>query len=235
MLPFSRAQFLAVFVEYNLGVWPAQLIASGLGLSLVLLRPAPNAARAIGAGLAVMWTWTGLAYHSALFFGDQPGGAGLCHAVRPAGPCCLCGGPRRATLRPGGGSRVCGLGPAAVCGVLYPLAGMWFGHRYPELPMFGITPCPLTLFTFGLLMLTAGPVPRRLLVIPLIWSLIGGSAALLLGIPQDWVLLASGIVTISLLMLRDRTPRQAAAAAYARARAVGGRRRYHRWPRPCFA
>lgn len=96
--------------------------------------------------------------------------------------------------------------------VLYPLAGMWAGHRYPELPMFGITPCPLTLFTFGLLLLTTAPVPRPLLVIPFVWSLIGGSAALLLGIPQDWVLLFSG-VPIPTLLLRDRARRSAALAS----------------------
>jgi hypothetical protein len=72
------------------------------------------------------------------------------------------------------------------------------------LPAFGITPCPLTLFTFGLLSLTQAPVPRRLLLVPVAWSLIGGSAAGLLGIPQDWPLLAGGGVTLVVLLLRDR-------------------------------
>jgi hypothetical protein len=80
---------------------------------------------------------------------------------------------------------------------------MWAGHRYPQLPMFGITPCPVTLFTFGLLLLTTGPVQRGLLVIPFIWSLVGASAALLLGMPQDWPLLFSG-VAIPILLFRDR-------------------------------
>jgi hypothetical protein len=82
------------------------------------------------------------------------------------------------------------------------LIGFGTGHRYPGMPMFGITPCPVTIFTFGLLLLTTPQVSRWLLPIPFIWSLIGGSAAFLLGVPQDWPLLLSGIAVL-LLVLRD--------------------------------
>ena len=88
--------------------------------------------------------------------------------------------------------------------VFYPLVGAWSGHAYPAMPVFGITPCPVTLFTFGMLLLSVDPVPRGLLVVPFLWSLIGGSAALLLGIPQDWPLLLSGIVVVPWVLLRDR-------------------------------
>ena len=80
----------------------------------------------------------------------------------------------------------------------YPLLGLALGHRYPAMPMFGITPCPLIIFTFGMLMLAGGQVPRRLLVIPGAWSLIGGSAAFLLDVPQDWLLLGSGLCVLVL-------------------------------------
>ena len=70
--------------------------------------------------------------------------------------------------------------------------------------MFGVTPCPVTIFTFGMLLLTVRPVPRWLFVIPFIWSLIGGSAAILLQVPQDWLLLASGFIALPLMVLRDR-------------------------------
>ena len=33
MLPFTRAQFLALFAQYNLGVWPAQAVVYALGTS----------------------------------------------------------------------------------------------------------------------------------------------------------------------------------------------------------
>lgn len=91
----------------------------------------------------------------------------------------------------------------AYAAVVYPLVGMWAGHRYPEMPMFGITPCPVTIFTFGVMLLAASPVPRWLLVIPFIWSLIGGSAAFLLGVPQDWLLLVSS-VSVAAIVVRDQ-------------------------------
>lgn len=37
--------------------------------------------------------------------------------------------------------------------VLYPLLGQSTGHAYPAQPTLGITPCPVTLFSFGVLLL----------------------------------------------------------------------------------
>jgi len=87
---------------------------------------------------------------------------------------------------------------------LYPLLGLAMGHPSSELPTFGITPCPVTIFTFGMLLLTGQPVAHLLLVIPFLWSLVGSSAAILLRVPQDWLLLASGVVSVVLLIRRDR-------------------------------
>ena len=70
--------------------------------------------------------------------------------------------------------------------------------------MFGVTPCPVVIFTFGLFLLATRPVPVWLLVVPFIWSLIGGSAAILLGVQQDWLLLASGFIAVPLIVVRNR-------------------------------
>ena len=45
-----------------------------------------------------------------------------------------------------------------------------------------------------------GPVPRWILVIPVVWSLIGGSAAILLKVPQDWLLLIGGCIALTLII-----------------------------------
>ncbi|MDO9060282.1 MAG: DUF6064 family protein, partial [Bradyrhizobium sp.] len=70
--------------------------------------------------------------------------------------------------------------------------------------VFGVTPCPVTGVTFGLLWLAAPPLSRWLLVVPFVWSLSGGSAAILLNVPQDWLLLASGFVAVPLIMFGNR-------------------------------
>jgi hypothetical protein len=208
MLPFAPNEFIALFGAYNDAVWPVQIIGHLLGIVMagLVLRPSRLGSRIIGVGLALMWTWTGIAYHwlffsplneAALLFGALfvLQGAGLFHAAA------LRGRLEFGTSR----SPTALLGWALVmyAAVLYPLLGMWTGHRYPEIPMFGITPCPVAIFTFGLLLLTTAPVSRWLLVIPLFWSLVGGSAAILLGITQDWLLLISAIAVLA-IVLRDR-------------------------------
>jgi hypothetical protein len=57
--------------------------------------------------------------------------------------------------------------------VVYPLLGIRFGHSYPSAPMFGVAPCPTTIFTFGMLLWSAKPVPGYLLVIPFSGLLLG--------------------------------------------------------------
>jgi Family of unknown function (DUF6064) len=59
----------------------------------------------------------------------------------------------------------------------------------------------------------ARPVSHWLLLIPFIWSLIGGSAAILLDVPQDWFLLASGFIAVPLIIFRDRHAMQSARGA----------------------
>jgi hypothetical protein len=90
--------------------------------------------------------------------------------------------------------------------LIYPLIGAALGHGYPQSPSFGVAPCPTTIFTLGLLLWTGARVPRWLLVIPVLWSFIGVSAAVTLGIREDTGLLVAGVVGAALLLWRDRRP-----------------------------
>lgn len=208
MLPFTRDQFIATFAAYNEAVWPVQVLAYLLGIGMVggLVRPSRRTDSLIGGGLAMMWIWTGVAYH-ALFFSAINKAALLFAALFVLqGLLLLQAAARRGRLRfaaSGGGLAWTGWALVAYAAIAYPLIGLSTGHAYPAMPMFGITPCPLVLFTFGLLLLTTAPVPRRLLVIPLVWSLIGGSAAFLLDVAQDWPLLF-GAGAAAMLVLRER-------------------------------
>ncbi|MBR0848031.1 hypothetical protein JQ543_09795 [Bradyrhizobium diazoefficiens] len=209
MLPFSREQFLSVFVDYNSAIWPAQVGAYLLGcLAIVLLfGKAAYADRMIAGVLAIMWLWTGIAYHE-VFFSTINKAAYLFGALFVAqGACLLYSGVYHDRLRFGfesGAVAWVGMALVTYAAIVYPLIGMTTGHRLAETPMFGVTPCPVTIFTFGLLLLTVRSVPRWLLAIPFAWSLIGGSAAIVLDVPQDWLLLASGWIALPLVVLRDR-------------------------------
>ena len=81
--------------------------------------------------------------------------------------------------------------------LVYPLLGLWVTHPYPETPLFGVVPCPTTIFTLGLLLIVLHA--RRLLLgaIPIAWAAIGGSAALLLEVPQDLGLVVAGSIWLA--------------------------------------
>lgn len=203
MLPFTHEQFVAVFAAYNTAVWPAPLLAYALGAVMLwrLVRTAPDSGRWIGLGLAAMWMWTGVGYHWVHFtainkvawvFGALFVVQGMQLAVAAL--------QSRLSFSPWAHTKAwLGWGLLGYAALAYPLLGLAAGLRYPAMPMFGVTPCPLTIFTFGLFLLAASPVPRRLFVIPLLWSLVGGSAAFLLDVPQDWLLLFSGVATVAVL------------------------------------
>jgi hypothetical protein len=209
MLPFTRDQFLEIFAAYNGAVWPAQVVAYLLAAIAValLFRPGRSTDQIVAAVLAAMWLWTGVAYHG-LFFATINQAAILFAALFVAEGILLLHAGLAGRLR-----FAFGRGAAASIGIafilyaafLYPLIGTALGHAWPDLPMFGVTPCPVTIFTFGMLLLAKAPVPRLLVVIPFLWSLVGGSAAILLDVPQDWLLLASGFVAVPLI-LRRRAP-----------------------------
>ena len=209
MLPFTPEQFLEVFVNYNNAIWPIQIAAYVLGgIAIALLfRKTREADRVIAGILAVMWLWTGFAYHG-LSFSVVNKAAYLFAALFVIQSCYLIfPGVYRYQihfgLRPGAAAWA-GAALVVYAAIVYLLIGVATGHRYPEMPMFGVTPCPVTIFTFGLLLLTMRPVQRWLLVIPFVWSLIGGSAAILLQVPQDWFLLVSGCIAVPLMIFRDR-------------------------------
>jgi hypothetical protein len=83
--------------------------------------------------------------------------------------------------------------------LIYPLLGYSVGHVFPRAPSFG-APCPTTIFTFGVL-LWADRTPRYLLIIPAIWSVIGFTAALTLGIYEDIGLLIAGAVGTTVILV----------------------------------
>lgn len=208
MLPFSRDQFLAVFAAYNQSIWPAQLLALALGVAIIyaVVRQTKWAGVLASLGLGAMWLWTGLFYHLA-FFSSINGAAYVFGAGFLLQGLLFLRAATRRDLEFGNAPRFrnyVGYFLLTYAVVLYPLIGIFFGHSLAELPAFGVTPCPVTIFTFGVLLLATRRVPVVLLVVPLLWSLIGGSAAFLLDIPQDWLLLVSGVASLALLTILDR-------------------------------
>jgi hypothetical protein len=63
-------------------------------------------------------------------------------------------------------------------------------------------PCPTTILTIGFLLAGGAPVPVAVALIPILWAFVGGSAAFLLGMRADLMLLAAGIALAASVIRR---------------------------------
>lgn len=205
-MPFTSTQFFDVFRAYNESVWPAQVlwVLVALGAIGMIASKRAQDGRLIGFFLAALWCWAGAAYHLGFF-------AAINHAALAFGTLFVLEGMLLAwwsvrhrpmyRIRPTGAG-VAGALLTAYALLGYPLIAVIAGQRYPAVPTFGV-PCPIVIFTFGLLLWTEMPVPRLLLVIPAAWALVGTSAAVTLGVGEDYGLLVAGVLGTTLLVRRD--------------------------------
>lgn len=204
-MPFTLEQFLGVFAAYNAAIWPAQIIAAVLGLVAVaaLWLKRPLASRLILSILALMWMWNGVGYQFLFFSSINPAaklfaGLFMLQALLLAG-CAVAA--RAVSFRTGSDLRsIAGFALIIYAMLIYPVLGISAGHGLMAGPMFGVAPCPTTIFTIGLLLLARGRWVVWLSIIPLLWSLIGLAAALQLGIPEDLGLPVGGVVLAMVLV-----------------------------------
>ena len=214
MTPFTAAEFFAVFRAYNLAVWPAQIVliagaVAAVGLAQARTRPGRSAA---GFLLAAMWLWMGAVYHLMFFASINPAayvfgalfilqGGLFAHAAWRG---------QLTFTRRGGASEAAGWVLVLYALVVYPAIGLLTGRASPDGPTFG-APCPTAIFTLGLLLWADRPVPIRLLLVPLAWSLLGASAAWSFGMLEDVGLTLAGILTALLIVRGNRRTTRALA------------------------
>ena len=208
-LPFSRDAFLALFEQYNEAVWPAPVVAYALGLIVLLsaLKPYRGSGRLIAAILAGAWIWNGVAYHMLHFATLIWAAWGFGFLFVLQGLMFLVTGLMRGRLtfsfrRDAAGWT--GFALTVFAMAVYPLIGTIAGQAWPSVPAFGIAPCPLAIFTFGMLLMAEPRAPWHLLVIPLLWAAIGGSAAWLLDMPQDLALPAAAVLALARAFRKNR-------------------------------
>jgi hypothetical protein len=80
--------------------------------------------------------------------------------------------------------------------LVYPLLGTLLGHRFRAVPTFGL-PCPTTIFTIGILLFAAAPVPRSVFIVPVLWAAVASAAAFQFGALQDLGLLPAGFAGVA--------------------------------------
>jgi Family of unknown function (DUF6064) len=207
-LPFTPEQFFGVFAEYNNALWPAVVgfwLAS-LGVLGATWRKPTSHSWALTYVLAALWAWNAVAYHVWFFTKINPAAwlFGAAFAFQAA--LFLWAGARLGIDYFSSDGVMGRVGASLVIYALaYPFLTMAFGHRYPAAPTFGV-PCPTVILTIGLLLTARGGIPPLLAIVPVLWGFIGGSAAVLLNVPTDYVLLGAGLLLALAVMTSRRTP-----------------------------
>ena len=211
-LPFTAEQFFGVFADYNrtfivavVALW----VASVAVLAHVSRDPSRRSRR-LSLFLAALWLWNALVYHALLFTRINPAAwlfAGL-FLVQAVLFVWAATQRRIEYFTSTGWAQIIGLGLIAYA-LLYPFLTIVFGHNYPAAPTFGV-PCPTAILTIGAFVTSRRRIPVAVAVIPIVWGIIGGSAALLLAVPTDYVLLGAGVLLPALLVGRRLHPTKVA-------------------------
>ena len=209
-LPFTPDQFFSVFAEYNETFWlvvVALWFATIAALILVWRQP-EQWSPMLSVFLGALWLWNAVAYHAFLFTRINPAAWIFSALFAVQAVLFLRAGQhgRASYLSSSGAKQVIGLALAAYS-LAYPFMTMALGHDYPSAPTFGL-PCPTTILTIGVLLTVKGRVPVSLSAVPIVWSFIGGSAAALLQVQTDYVLLAGGVLLLIAVAWPSRSIRQ---------------------------
>jgi hypothetical protein len=205
-LPFTTEQFFDLLAAYNQALWPALVVrwVASLVASILLFSSRRPLNRGISGLLAAHWIWSALAYHAAFFTRINSAAWVFAAIFLLQGALFFWWGvvqgrlsfaPRRNAWAPVASVLI-------AYSLLYPGITAVQHFSISRIPAFGV-PCPTMIFTAGVLML-ATPRSWRVSIIPVIWSVIGGSAAFLLGVRADYALPMAG-VALAVFSLQSET------------------------------
>lgn len=193
-LPFTQSEFLDLFGAYNAALWPAIAVLWLLTAGATILWASGRMNSRWLSALAVLhWAWSGVAYHAVFFTRINPAAGVFAAGFMVQTFAFLWFGlaKRRLIFDWGKTPRHVLAALFLVGSLVYPVLVLFSGHEFPRAPIFAV-PCPTTLFTAGLLLAAVPPVPRPIFIVPIAWSVIGGSAALIFGMTPDLMLFVAG-------------------------------------------
>ncbi len=207
-LPFTSEQFFNVMKNYNLDVWPMQVLLNIFALAAVFLtiKRVRLSDKIVSSILSFLWLWIGLVYHLIYFTSINKAAYvfGIFFIIQAI--LFFVSGVVKDGLSFQFKSDVYGITGAIFilyALLIYPVLGAMFGHTYPSNPTFGL-PCPTTLFTFGVLLWSIKKVQIYIVIIPLLWSVLGFSAALNLGVKEDLGLVIAGVLGFIMIFVKNK-------------------------------
>ncbi len=206
--PFTIKEFLNVFKNYNQSIFPLQILFYLLAILMIylLFKKIKFGNKIITILLSFFWLWIGIVYQIIFFSGINKAANFFGALFILQGIIFFVYGVIYNKLSFSYKKNIynyTGIIFILYALIIYPVIGHLLGHQYPYSPTFGL-PCPTTIFTFGILLFVDNKISFAVLLIPLLWSLLGFSAALNLSIYEDFGLLLAGLIGFSSLLIHNK-------------------------------
>jgi len=206
-LAFGTSDVLEVFAAYNDASWPAPAVlnlVAFLTVCLALFR-IPGRNRIASLLLAALWIWAGAVYQFWFFAHLTPVAYAFALLFVAQGVLIVQVGVIRNDLKfwmHDGSRHLAGILLIFYALVAYPSVSALLGHAFPSTPTFGV-PCPLTIFTLGMLLLARAPYPRVLFAIPMVWAVVGTFLGMELKIREDFALIVAAALVLTMTPTDD--------------------------------
>ena len=192
LLLFSSRTYYRLFEIYNAAIWPAQVVALGLGLAILALLRRASAARGrvVAAILAACWLFVAIAFHAHRYATINTAGVHFAWAFGLEAALLIWMGIARGGLRferPADLASRTGLWIFLFALAGEPLVGPLLGRGWRGVELFGVAPDPTAVATLGILLLARVRHRWLLMVIPVLWCAATGMFLLAMKAPDFWI------------------------------------------------
>lgn len=212
LIPYSPEVYVSQLGYYYQATSPAHLVALGVGFLICVLLARHSARGSLITRLIIasFWVWTGAIFlgrylaelnWAAEYFGYAFIAQGIVIGIRAVLS-------RDCSYQPAPKTRAIGCTFVIVAMILSPTIAAIMEAPIASAHLFGITPLPLIIATFGVFLVGERRTPIWLFAIPLLWVVWEGLGAETMGLWRDLVLaVISGCTGIATIVFRGhRTP-----------------------------
>jgi len=207
-IPFTTEQFFDVIAIYNIAVFPIQILMVLAGIVCVIFLHSEKSYKdkIIGSYIGILWLWIGIVYHLIFFTSINTAAYlfGILFILQ--GLLVLFATVRGEKLKFKFDANVMGYVAYFILVfaiIIYPILLYFFENSIFTTITLGL-PCPSSILTFGIFILSTKRFPKYLLIIPSLWTIIGTSAAFNFGVYPDYMMLITAIVAVVYLFSRKK-------------------------------
>ncbi len=209
LIPYSADVYTAIIADHNLSLWPLQIFAAVLCLSIIGLARRGGANSIALMIVAAFWVWCGVQFHmityatinwAAQFFGYAFVIQGLAMAAWALVTRGQFIEPQRRVWA------WAGIGLIISAAALHPLVLLIMSALLTHAEIAGLMPTPTAVLTIGILYLLPRKSALLLLIIPTAWSIWDGLSAWTLGLSFGLVLPCVAVIAAICLFMKLMTP-----------------------------